>query len=271
MDHDNVSSLIILFPFVYRHCAHSVKTPALRTVGNILSGDDLHTQLMINLSVLPCLLSLLGCPKQTIRKEACWAISNITAGNRCQIQAVIDCNIIPALINLINSADYDAKKDALWAISNATSGGSPEQIRYMVEQGCIRSLCDLLTVSDASLVAVALEALENVLKAGKMDSHTPSNVAGATGRNPYADEVEAVDGLDKIEQLLVHRNICIHKKAVEIEQNYFGEDDYDAINVVVVVGDDDDADDGAPFAFGALSAALPKEETPHRHPQPSSI
>ncbi len=250
-----------MFPFAYRHWAYSVKTPALRTVGNILSGDDLQTQLMVNLSVLPCLLSLLSCPKKTIRKGACWAISNITAGHRSQIQAVIDCYVIPALINLLNdnnSADFDIKKDAIWAISNATSGGSPEQIRYIVEQGCIRPLCDSLTAGDTSVVAVALEALENILKAGKMDHSHTLNGADTTGRNLYAAEVEAVNGLDKIEELQVHQNIDIYEKAVGILENYFShEDDCDD-------GDGDDANDvvdGVLFTFGALSAALPNEET----------
>lgn len=46
----------------------------------------MQTQVVLNCSVLPCLLSLLGSPKETIRKEACWTISNITAGNKNQIQ-----------------------------------------------------------------------------------------------------------------------------------------------------------------------------------------
>jgi importin subunit alpha-2 len=58
----------------------------LRAVGNIVTGDDLQTQVVLNCSVLPCLLTLLGSPKETIRKEACWTISNITAGNKNQIQ-----------------------------------------------------------------------------------------------------------------------------------------------------------------------------------------
>ncbi len=209
---------------------------------------------MINLSVLPCLLSFLSCSKKTIRKASCWAISNITAGHRSQIQAVIECNIIPALIKLLNNNSSFEKKDALWAISNATRGGSPEQIRYLVEQGCIKSLCDLLTAGDDPLVNVALEALENILKAGKMDSHTLNVVAGAAGRNLYAGEVEAVGGLDKIDQLQSHRNIDVFEKAVDILVSQ--EDDYGC-------DDDDDANgvDGAPFTFGALSAALPRKET----------
>jgi importin subunit alpha-6/7 len=60
---------------------------ALRAVGNIVTGDDAQTQMILNCSALPCLHHLLSSPKETIRKEACWTISNITAGNKQQIQA----------------------------------------------------------------------------------------------------------------------------------------------------------------------------------------
>lgn len=140
----------------------AVQTPALRTVGNIVTGDDLQTQFIINNNALACLLALLASPKKGIRKEACWTISNITAGNKDQIQAVVDNNIIPPLVQLLTNAEFDIRKEAAWAISNATSGGSPQQINFLVSQGCIRPLCDLLTVNDAKIVTIALEGLENV-------------------------------------------------------------------------------------------------------------
>ena len=65
--------------------------PALRTVGNIVTGDDQQTQAIINCGALMCLLHLLNTsPKKSIKKEACWTISNITAGTKEQIQAVRD-------------------------------------------------------------------------------------------------------------------------------------------------------------------------------------
>merc|ERR1719333_1356422 len=65
---------------------------ALRTVGNIVTGDDSQTQVVINCGALGQLLQLLVNPehKKSIKKEACWTISNITAGNKTQIQAVMD-------------------------------------------------------------------------------------------------------------------------------------------------------------------------------------
>jgi Armadillo/beta-catenin-like repeat len=44
------------------------------------------------------------------------------------------------------------------------SGGKSDQIKYLVQQGCIPPLCELLTVHDAKIVTVALEGLENILK-----------------------------------------------------------------------------------------------------------
>lgn len=70
-----------------RHTQASVLVPALRTVGNIVTGDDAQTQIVINCSALPYLLNLLTTsPKKSIKKEACWTISNITAGTKAQIQ-----------------------------------------------------------------------------------------------------------------------------------------------------------------------------------------
>lgn len=64
------------------HASYSVQTPALRTIGNIVTGDDVQTQVVLQVQALPCLLALLNSPRKGIRKEACWTISNITAGNK---------------------------------------------------------------------------------------------------------------------------------------------------------------------------------------------
>jgi importin subunit alpha-6/7 len=197
----------------------AVQTPALRTVGNIVTGNDLQTQFIINNNALPCLLALLSSPKKGIRKEACWTISNITAGNKDQIQAVIDNNIIPPLIQLLSNAEFDIRKEAAWAISNATSGGNPMQIRFLVQQGCIRPLCDLLTVSDPKIVTIALEGLENILKVGEEDSKNTG------GQNPMAVFISEADGLNKIEELQQHSNNDIYERCIKILETYFGVED----------------------------------------------
>ena len=66
---------------------------------------------------------------------------------------------------MLSEAEFDIKKEAAWAISNATSGGRAEQIHTLVQAGAIRPLCDLLTCSDPRIITVALEGIENILKA----------------------------------------------------------------------------------------------------------
>lgn len=225
------------------HQSPSVQTPSLRTVGNIVTGDDVQTQFVINVSALPCLLSLLNSSKKSIRKEACWTISNITAGNKEQISAVMQSNIIPPLVQILTNADFDVKKEAAWAISNATSGGTPAQIKYLVEQGCIEPLCNLLGVHDARIVSVALEGLENILRVGQKEKDT----SGAE-YNDYARAIEAVGGLDKIEALQQHSNQEVYEKAVRILEVFFMADEEEDIDGVVP------DNTNSQFGFGVANA-----------------
>eukprot|EP00252_Welwitschia_mirabilis_P014560 TRINITY_DN3195_c1_g4_i1.p1 TRINITY_DN3195_c1_g4~~TRINITY_DN3195_c1_g4_i1.p1 ORF type:complete len:536 (-),score=115.18 TRINITY_DN3195_c1_g4_i1:210-1817(-) len=210
------------------HPSPSVLIPALRTVGNIVTGDDAQTQFMINNEVLPHLLILLTQNyKKTIKKEACWTISNITAGNKEQIQAVINTNIIPPLVQLLQTAEFDIKKEAAWAISNATSGGSHEQIKYLVSQGSIKPLCDLLLCPDPKIVTVCLEGLENILKAGEFEKQ----MGNTEGINLYAQLIDEAEGLEKIENLQSHDNNEIYEKAVKILETYWLEEEEEDQNI----------------------------------------
>jgi len=78
-----------------------VLTPALRTVGNIVTGDDAQTDAVISAGALPYLGALLRHTRSNIVKEAAWAISNITAGNATQIQHVIDANLLTPLVEVL--------------------------------------------------------------------------------------------------------------------------------------------------------------------------
>ncbi|KAB1222937.1 Importin subunit alpha-1 [Morella rubra] len=210
------------------HPSPTVLIPALRTVGNIVTGDDAQTQFVIDNKVLPCLYQLLTLNhKKSIKKEACWTISNITAGNRGQIQTVIEANIILPLVHLLQHAEFDIKKEAAWALSNATSGGSHEQIQFLVSQGCIKPLCDLLICPDPRIVTVCLEGLENILKVGDADREMGMN----DGINIYAQMIDECDGLDKIENLQSHDNNEIYEKAVKILERYWAEEEEEEQNL----------------------------------------
>lgn len=208
------------------HKSANVKTPALRTVGNIVTGDDMQTQIVLNCSALDCLLSLLVNPKKGIRKEACWTISNITAGNPDQIQAVIDANIIAPLVSTLKTAEFDIQKEAAWAISNATSGGNDNQIKYLVHQGVIPPLCALFQCPDPKMVLVAMEGIENILRVGKKGG--PNSMIDDKS---FTDLVEECAGLDFLEGLQMHENEDIYEKTVRIIRTYFDCEEEEDMNI----------------------------------------
>ncbi|AES92711.2 putative importin subunit alpha [Medicago truncatula] len=199
----------------------SVLTPALQTVGNFIKVDDMQTQAIINHGLLPFLLSLLiQNHKESIKKDACWIISNIVVGNRERIQAVIKAGLIAPLVNLLQNAELAIKKEAAWALRNATSDGTHEQIKYLVSHGCIKPLCDLLVCPDPKIVSVCLDGLENFLKVGEAEK----SFCNTGDVNLYAQMIDDVEGLEKIENLQSHDNNEIYEKAVKILETYWLED-----------------------------------------------
>ena len=55
--------------------------PALSTIGNIATGTNKQTDMLLFNGVLPKLEKLLSHDKNSIRRKTCWVLSNIAAGN----------------------------------------------------------------------------------------------------------------------------------------------------------------------------------------------
>jgi len=221
----------------------TVQVPALRVIGNIVTGDDHQTQAVINAGALTHLSSLLRSSKKGIRKETCWTISNIMAGTRDQITAVIMANLIPDLVYLLTHGEFDIRKEIAWAFSNASSSGTREHIKFFVDQGCIPPLCELLQVNDTKINEVALDALANILKIGEEElTHSQLD------QNPYAVIIMEVGGIPKLETLQNLKPGKISHKANQIMSTYFETEE------------DNDGDElqpstvGGQFSFGAPSS-----------------
>uniref|UniRef100_A0A0K3CN58 Importin subunit alpha n=1 Tax=Rhodotorula toruloides TaxID=5286 RepID=A0A0K3CN58_RHOTO len=134
------------------HHSTAVQTPAFRSVGNIVTGDNLAQG---------------GYP------QGGGTLSNITSGSPAQSQSVIDANIVPPLISVLQHADFKTKKEACPAISNT------------------------------KIIQVALDYLENILKAGEVDKEQNGGV------NQYALFVEEAGGMVAIHNLQHHENLVV--------------------------------------------------------------
>ncbi|CAN0042978.1 unnamed protein product [Ectocarpus sp. 6 AP-2014] len=173
------------------HPSSQVVKPALRTIGNVVCAEDDadYTEAILEAGSVVCLKKLIAHPNREIQKEACWTLSNIAAGSVSQIQSVLDSGAMPQLIKLATSPETESevRSEAYWVVLNAASCGSDAQIEYLVSQGCVQILSDLL--GESSMVMMALEGIERVLSVGDLRV-----MRNAIASHSHADPDQGGDG-----------------------------------------------------------------------------
>lgn len=223
----------------------SVVTPALRTIGNIVSGSNEQTEAVLDAGLMSQMKGLLNSSKRMICKEACWVLSNIAAGTHQQIGIVLKTKgIMGRVVEMAQTSEWEVRKEAIWVVSNIATGGTDKQVMAAVECNAIEAVCSILAVNDIKMLLVALDAVDSILKLGMK-----------LGKE-YHSFVDECDGLYMIEKLQEHESDEVYMKAVKIIETYFGSED----------GADDENlapnTDGNTFSFGVPQKQLDMEDCP---------
>jgi len=189
--------------------------PSLRTLGNIVTGDDSQTDAVIETGVLTSIMpAVLSSNKSSLTREGCWMISNVAAGNATQIQSIIDAGLIPMIIELTEKGDFRTQAEAVWVIFNVCSGGTMDQACYLLQSGAIPGVCRMLKAADPRILSLVLDTirllLETATKIGETEAATML--------------VEECGGLDEIEILQNHTNEEVYQKALQLVETYFSEE-----------------------------------------------
>lgn len=192
--------------------------PALRALGNILTGSDSQTQMAIDAGFLAALPSLLNSRHQSVLKEACWALSNITAGTRSQCHQVVELGVVERVVEIIHTSEFKIQKEACYVIANLMSNADSTFAPHVVEKNAIPAMGRLLSCSDAGVTQVALEFFYNILKAG-------DRMPERQFLDDLLDRIEEASILDLFERLQDHENQDIYETALEIISKFFGSDD----------------------------------------------
>lgn len=204
---------------------NNIILPAIRALGNFVTGEDMQTQTVLDAGLLPEIHILLDHIDAAIRKEACWTLSNVCAGTTIQVAQIIETGIFDQLVHLIYNDTYEIQREAGWSISNATALKDREIIREVVEKKGLESMCHVLKQKcDPKTCVVLLEGLKNCLEVGK-DYFLDEN-----GENPFTMIIENCGGLDVLEEMQLHNNQHVYELAVDILEKYFTIEEVDLSN-----------------------------------------
>lgn len=157
-------------------------TPALRVVGNLMSGENTTMQLVINDGALPKVRDLLNHGSHSIRKEACWCISNVMAGTPQQIRTCLETGILPMIIKNCLHVRNEVRREASWCLVNAFSGIDLSGLPLLAHHPHVLPLlCDMVSDTNRSLAGFAIRALHRALFLGDVYS-----VISGDTTNPFS-------------------------------------------------------------------------------------
>lgn len=214
----------LLPPLVARLTASdqlSLITPVLRSIGNLVAGDNQKTEAVLAAgqgSVIGALIKCLESEHRTLKKEAAWAIANIAAGTLVHKQLIFSSGAVSPLLHLLATATFDIRKEVAFALGNlcVTTIGKTgetrpvlEHLTVFVDRGCLPGFINLVKSPDIEAARLGLQFLELVMRA------LPN------GRGPKL--VENEDGIAAMELFQFHENEDLRNMANGLVDKYFGE------------------------------------------------
>ena len=188
---------------------------SLRLIGNLLTGDDLMTDQMIQYGVINFLERLLNSPISEIRKEATWSLSNIAAGTKGHINSLINSSAFEKICELVKDPVLNVAREAVWTISNCLSGSDLEICFKMANKGVIHPIIyALIHLKQPSILGVTLEGLIQLFQHGDI-------VCQLDTPNPFVRHFIENGGLEPLEKLQEHQNMEMFRIVTEIIERYF--------------------------------------------------
>ena len=153
-----------------------------------------------------------------VRKDACWALSNIAAGTPEQARTILEAQAVPSLVDCLTNGEFRVRKEACFCLRNLVDTCSDSEVEYIVSQGVIPALVDVLSLQDVAILEQALSALHRVLKAA-------AAAVPVGSPNACAEWIEECGGVDTIEQLQQHENDAVYELALGIVEEFFSEEE----------------------------------------------
>lgn len=197
--------------------------PIIRTLGNIVTGNEEQTNVVISMGFLQFLQPIFYLYENKklprIRKEICWLLSNVTAGTMSQMTYVLESDLTGLVVDAVNKHDLFIKKEACMALFNMVyfCKSNAQYLQKLLELGSIQALQNYMkgvpNLPDCQ--SKILECVRCLLDAGE-------KIKQKYGVNPVIQILIDTKFIDEIEDLqsMKYSNV-VAKQAYEIIISYF--------------------------------------------------
>eukprot|EP00826_Nyctotherus_ovalis_P054256 TRINITY_DN7095_c0_g3_i1.p1 TRINITY_DN7095_c0_g3~~TRINITY_DN7095_c0_g3_i1.p1 ORF type:complete len:258 (-),score=55.64 TRINITY_DN7095_c0_g3_i1:42-815(-) len=192
----------------------SIKIPSIRILGNICAENDSSTNHVISQGGLNALVSELQTEERSpILLELCWALSNISSGPSLHVAQLLNAGAVDQLVSIgLANESFKTRKEAAIALANACGEASEYQIGKIVEAQGLKCLTEALKINDTELIVKALDAIDFILFAGE---------GGVDDDNKLLEEFNSLNGKQILDELLMHPNEQVFKKANVLTEKYY--------------------------------------------------
>lgn len=191
-----------------------IVTPVLRTVGNIVAGNDAQTQMVLEQELLQKLHALINHSERSIRKDTIWCLSNITAGTVGQTLQVVQHPIMTKVMHHTKDIDMDLRREATYTVANVFCVFSFGQMKEFSMTSVLDALTQSLDYNDAELLKVTLEALKNLLEKEQ-----------GAGEKEVRSRFDQLDGQTALEKLMMHPNKEVYDQVSGLIHDLFDSDE----------------------------------------------
>ncbi|CAI2355094.1 unnamed protein product [Caenorhabditis sp. 36 PRJEB53466] len=193
-------------------------------ISSIIQTTSHFTEEMIDAGLLTVLRSFINVSYMS--QEVCFIISNICVEGVHNIDKLIESGVLREVARVMETSEYRVRKEAAYVMCHCCLSTKPAHLQYMLENGMLAPLTDLLTCMDASLVSFILDALQALLDFGLLYFNS------VPASNPVVVKLEEIGCREKLNFLCESQCVDIHAKAYTMLESYFeNEDETPAIDM----------------------------------------
>lgn len=96
----------------------------LRIIGNLLTGNEAQTNVLISIGVIDALEAHLKSGLTIVKREICWSLSNIAGTTKNQVAYLLTRReLINTLVRMLSSEKVEIRTEIMWTIKNICING----------------------------------------------------------------------------------------------------------------------------------------------------